>query len=161
MSDYPPPPQPEPQGAVPAAPTNPPGAYEPAVYQPGVSQPGGYQPPAYPTPQVFQQYPGAAPAYAPAPYGAYAAPRKTNVLSIIALIASIAGLFWLLPFVGSLAGAIMGHISLNQVKTSGEQGRGMALAAVIIGWVGVGIVALLAIFFVLLIGVGAESGSYT
>lgn len=154
MSDYPPPPQPQPNDALPAPtpPTIAPGA--------GAYQPPAYPPPAYPAPQLFQQHPGAAPTYGAAAYGGYAAPRKTNVLSIIALIASILGFIWMLPFIGSLAGAIMGHISMNQVKTSGEQGRGMALAAVIIGWVGVGIVALLAIFFFLLIGVGANSGSY-
>lgn len=53
----------------------------------------------------------------------------------------------MLPLIGSLAGAIMGHISLNQIKRSGEKGRGMAMAGVIVGWVGLGLVILGAIAF--------------
>ena len=33
-------------------------------------------------------------------------------------------------------------MALNQLKTSGEQGRGMALAGTIVGWVGLGLTIL-------------------
>ena len=60
----------------------------------------------------------------------YAAPppvgRPTNVLAIIALIAS---------FVVPLAGIIVGFIALNQIKRTGESGHGLALAGVILGFV--------------------------
>jgi len=49
-----------------------------------------------------------------------------NTLSIVAFIAS---------FFISLAGIIMGHIALGQVKKTGERGRGFALAGTIIGYV--------------------------
>ncbi|WP_298942751.1 DUF4190 domain-containing protein [uncultured Microbacterium sp.] len=155
MSD-PTPPQPPTDG--PALPPPPPYATAP-TYQPPAYP---VQPPAYPGPQPVQQYPGAAPTYPSAPYGygGYAPAPRTNVLSIVAMIASILGFIWVLPLVGSLAGAIMGHISLNQLKTSGEKGRGMALAGVIVGWIGFGIILLFGIFFFLLIGIGASSGSY-
>lgn len=32
--------------------------------------------------------------------------------------------------------AILGHVSLNQIKKTGERGRGLALAGVILGWLG-------------------------
>ncbi len=125
-----------------------------------------YQPPAYPVApptygqQPVQQYPGAAPSYAPYGYAAYPT-QKTNVLSVISMIASILGIVWILPFVGSLAGVIMGHISLSQLKTSGEKGRGMALAGVIVGWIGLGFAILLAIAFFGLFAYGASSsGTY-
>jgi hypothetical protein len=55
----------------------------------------------------------------------------------------------ILPLIGSIVGVITGHMSLHQLKTSGEQGRGMALAGTIVGWVGVGLGILGLIAFVL------------
>lgn len=55
------------------------------------------------------------------------AARSTNRLAPVALILAI-----LVP----IAGAILGHITLRQIAQTGEPGRGMALAATIIGWVG-------------------------
>ncbi len=64
------------------------------------------------------------------PYGApqyavgYAPP--TNTMAIIALIGA-----FLVPIVG----IICGRIALSQIKRTGETGRGLALAGVIIGYV--------------------------
>ena len=64
---------------------------------------------------------------APTPYTAPAAPAgKTNTLAIIALIGA---------FVVSPAGIICGHIALNQIKKTGEAGRGLALWGTILGYV--------------------------
>jgi hypothetical protein len=57
--------------------------------------------------------------------------KGTNVLAIVGLVLAI--------FV-PLVGAIVGHIALSQIKKTGEEGRGLALAAVIIGWVFTGLV---------------------
>ncbi|MDP9903264.1 DUF4190 domain-containing protein [Arthrobacter bambusae] len=88
-----------------------------------------------------------APAY-PAPYGAapgpthpYAAQPRTNVLAIISLISA---------FVFSAAAVVTGHIALSQIKRTGEAGRGMALAGLIIGYVGV---AFIIVFFIIYIAV--------
>lgn len=115
-----------------------------------------YQPPAYPPQQPTQHHPGAVPTFASAPYGhgTYVTTQKTNVLAIVSMIVSILGAIWVLPGIGSLAGAIMGHISLNQLKTSGEKGRGMALAGVIVGWIGLGIMALFLAFVLVVIFAG-------
>lgn len=71
--------------------------------------------------------------YAPAPVQA-----KTNTLAIVALIS---------VFFVNLLGIILGHIALNQIKTTGEGGRGLALAAVIIGYASVviGIIVLIVV----------------
>ncbi len=53
---------------------------------------------------------------------------KTNVLAIVSLVTSIIGL--------SIVGIITGHMSLSQIKTRGEAGHGLALAGLIIGYVG-------------------------
>ena len=63
--------------------------------------------------------PPAAPAYQPAPVG-----LKTNVLAIVALILGI-----VIP----IGGIICGPIALGQIKRTGEGGRGLAMAGLIIG----------------------------
>ncbi len=59
----------------------------------------------------------------------YAAqPPKTNGLAIAALVSS---------FFISLLGVILGHIALNQIKNTGEGGRGLAIAGLVIGYLGI------------------------
>ena len=113
----------------------PPGtAYQP----PEGTHPGGNVPPA----QQGQPYPGA---YPPPPeqapyygYGAYPGPMpaSTSPWAIASLILSIAS--WLvIPVVGAIAGVICGHIALNEINRSEGrvEGRGMAVAGLIIGYV--------------------------
>jgi peptidyl-prolyl cis-trans isomerase B (cyclophilin B) len=64
---------------------------------------------------------------------------QTNGLAIAALITS---------FFVSILGIILGFVALNQIKTSGEQGRGLALAGIIIGFVAIGITVLIIIISV-------------
>ncbi|WP_309712266.1 DUF4190 domain-containing protein [Pseudolysinimonas sp.] len=79
-------------------------------------------PPAQPTYPAYGQ---------PAAPGYYAPP--TNTLAIIALI---------LGFVVPLGGIICGHIALGQIKRTGEGGRGLALAGLILGYVFTAIIVL-------------------
>ncbi|MFK4837032.1 DUF4190 domain-containing protein, partial [Microbacterium sp. ZW T2_14] len=112
---------------------------------------GAYPPPPYGTAAPAAPSYGTAPAYGAAPGYGYGAQPKTNTLAIVSLIASIAS-FIIVPFVGSVVGVITGHMSLNQLKTSGEQGRGMALAGTIVGWVGLGLAILGIIAAILFFG---------
>ncbi|MCU1477941.1 MAG: hypothetical protein JWQ64_2634 [Subtercola sp.] len=121
----------------------PPAAYPPAQYTPAA--PAQYPPAQYPP----AQYPPAQ--YAPAPYPT--AP-PTNVLAIIALV---------LAFVFPIGGIVLGHIALSQIKRTGEQGHGLALAGTIIGYAFT-ILAILAviayvIFIIFIIGVSAYSNT--
>ena len=104
----------------------------------------------YPSaPPAPQSYPAAPPAggYPAAPgYGAYAPAAKTNPLAIVPPVSAIVG-FVIVPFIASIVAVITGHMSLKQLKTSGEQGRGLALAGTIIGWVGIGLSILSIIAF--------------
>lgn len=90
--------------------------------QPGQQQ-SGPQPwetgPGYPT----QGFPP--PGYPHQPYAYPPQVPGTNGMAIAALIVSLASC--------GPVGLILGILSLNQIKKSGEQGRGMALAGVIIG----------------------------
>ena len=84
-----------------------PGAYQEPAYGPG---PGGYPPPG--------GYPG--PGYPPPP----AQKPGTNGFAIASLIFGIIG--------GVLLGFIFGFIALSQTKRTGQNGRGLALAGVIL-----------------------------
>ena len=84
------------------------------------------QPAAQPAPAYGA--PGATPAY-DQPTGG-----KTNTLAIVSLVASLIGL---VSGIGFIVGIICGHISLSQIKKTGEQGRGLAIAGLIIGYVGI------------------------
>jgi len=108
---------------------------------------------------------GQAPQYAPpAPYGqqpmyGYGYPPpvpKSQTNAILALVLSLVG--FATCGVTSIVGIIFGHIALGKIKRGEEEGHGMALAGVIVGYVvTVGYVALLA-FYVLAIAVAVNSG---
>ena len=152
MSDSNDPNGPAPDGSGPASPAGPAAAPtgQPAAYPP----PAQGAPPAYGPPPT---YPAAPPAYNAAPpaygaasgapaYGAYQAPAKTNTLAIVSLISAIAG-FTFVPFIGSIVAVVTGHMSLSQIKRSGEGGHGLGLTGTILGWVGLAL-ALLGIIFI-------------
>lgn len=62
------------------------------------------------------------------PYAAAPA-QKTNVLAIVSLVLSI---LWI-----SIPGVVCGHIALNQIKKTGESGRGLAIAGLVVGYIGI------------------------
>ncbi len=132
-----------PDGATPVPPAQPATPPPPPAY--------GSTPPAYGSAPSYGEAPayGAAPSYGAAPYSGYG-PAKTNTLAIVSLISSIVGLF-LIPFIGSVAGVITGHMSLGQIKRTGEGGRGLALAGTIVGYVGLALAFLgILLFFAFL-----------
>lgn len=116
-------------------------------------QPNPYAAPAAPNPYA-QPTP-----YAGAPGYVYATGPRTNVLAIVSFVASLAAVFiW---FAGSLTAIITGHIALNQIKKTNEGGHGFALAGVIIGYVGLGLTALVVILYVIFFVVLVSSGIYS
>jgi len=122
--------------------------------QPGYGQPDpGYgQPnPGYAQPQpgytdYNQAYGYQQPGYAP-----YQAPG-TNGLAVTAMILGILG--FVTCGATSVLAVIFGHVALGQVKRTGEQGHGMALTGVILGWILTGLWLLYWIAF-LTLGWGA------
>lgn len=130
----------------------------------GQNPPPSYSPPParYGAPSAPSQYPGYAqpvqPAQTPAesqneiyygqgqqPYGAagsypnqqpYAYPTApvaapTNAMAVVSLVTAIFGLF---PIA-----VITGHIAINKIKYSGEQGRTLAIIGLIFGYIGVAV----------------------
>jgi hypothetical protein len=75
---------------------------------------------------------------------------KTNAVAMVAIV---------LVFFNPIAGLILAHIALIQIKRTGENGRSSALVAAVLGWIlsGVLIVVLLGTIVAgsLLAGIGA------
>lgn len=93
---------------------------------PGSTPNPGPATPNYVPPQTYQQ---------PQNYQrpqTYQRPQDDS-LAITALVLSIAGIF---TWITALVGAILGHVVLSNLDARSEnQGRSMALAAVIVGWI--------------------------
>jgi hypothetical protein len=78
------------------------------------------------------------------PYGRVG--RGTNSLAIAALCCGI-GQVIAGPFAG-IPAVILGFMSLGQIARSGEDGRGMAITGLVLGFVGLALTVLFIIFFV-------------
>lgn len=132
-------------------------------------------PPYQPAPPAYQSAPGYAPSPAgygqPAPgapqygapsYPAYAAygarPDPKNWMGIVALVGGILGLIFVVPFLGSLAGIIFGHLGLGAVKRGEANNRGLALAGTILGYVGMAIMVVVVIAYIALFAWAAQEG---
>ena len=87
--------------------------------------------------------PAPAPQPTPTPAPAPGATEKWNVLSIVAFVIVFFGF--------SLVSIILGFIGLSQVKKTGERGRGLALWAIVLGFVSIVIGIIFWIVFVAVI----------
>ncbi len=86
--------------------------------------------------------------------GGYPAQRSTNGLAIAAMILFILGVVSCCAF--GIAGAIMGHVAMGQVRERNEDGEGFAKAGIIIGWASVALwVVVLGIYLLFLGGLVA------
>jgi Domain of unknown function (DUF4190) len=79
-------------------------------------------------------------------------PTRVNGLAIAGMVLGIIWLYWL----GSILAVIFGHVSLNQMKKNPNQsGRGFAIAAVALGWTGIGTLCLFLVVMILSAAVGS------
>jgi uncharacterized protein DUF4190 len=103
-------------------------------YQPPVYQQQGYAEPGY------QQYPppvhGQQPPY-PYPYP-YPPARQTNGMAIASMVLGIVWVYW----IGSILALIFGYLALAEIRRSRQGGEGMAIAGIVLGWIGVGVLAI-------------------
>lgn len=88
----------------------------------------------------YGYYPASYPAHYPGAYPHDYKPRQTNGLALASIITSSTSLF-MCPPVG-LGGIIMGHMARRQMAKDGSEGAGMALAGIIVGWIGFGLTML-------------------
>ena len=88
----------------------------------------------------------------PAPVPSYdqpAAGAKTNVFAIVAIIT-----VWF----GAIFGLIYGYVALSQIKRTGEGGRGLALASVIIAWIAIDVGIIGSVIAFIVLGIAASNG---
>jgi hypothetical protein len=130
----------------------------PPPYQPPTQpiQPPAYQPPPppyqasspYQSPPGPYETPSASPYQPPPPYQhPYAnqywpvQPQNpgTNGLAIAALVLGIVWVYW----IGSILAVIFGHVALGQIKRTGQSGQGMAVAGLVLGYIGIAVFALM------------------
>lgn len=120
--------------------------------QPGDAGGLGYPPgEGYPPPASGYGY--------PPPYG-YRPPSGpgTNGMAVASLVLGAAGL--ILCGIPGILGVIFGHVALNQVQRTGEQGRGLALAGLIVSYAGIAIWILYAVGLGLLAALSAPNIGY-
>lgn len=108
--------------------------------------------PGYPQQDPGWQGGQAAPGWS----GGGSAPQQTNGLAIGALVSSILGFFCGIGFV---VGLILGYNARNQIRQSGgtQGGEGAATAAIVIGWIGIGLTILGTLAFILFFGAFATT----
>jgi hypothetical protein len=124
--------------------------YGPGYAQQGYAQPG-YGQPAYGYAAPGYAAPGyGAPGYGPPPGYAPQWPRPTNTMAILALV---------MAFVFAPAGFILGIVARRQIRQTGEQGEGLALAGIIIGGIFTALFVLMILFMVVAFA-GAASYTY-
>ncbi|KQO11354.1 hypothetical protein ASF06_01435 [Agreia sp. Leaf244] len=108
------------------------------------------------TPQTApgQTAPGQPATPAASPQYGYPPVRPTNVLGIITLVLGVLG-FAIVP-------VITGHIALAQIKRTGDDGRGITIAGLVLGYIGLAGYLLAALFFfgALFLGAVGAIGSY-
>ena len=109
---------------------------------------------AYSPPPGQPYYPPEGQPYPPyqGPYLQYPIARPTNGLAVAALVCGIAQFVVWVTFIPAI---ICGHLALRQIRRTGEQGRGLALAGLILGYVGG---ALLIGLVLALVAIAAKSG---
>ena len=76
------------------------------------------------------------------------APAKTNTMAILSIV---------FTFIFTPMGIIFGAIALNQIKKTGEEGKGLALAGLIIS----SVTTVLGLLFIVLMIIGAIASTST
>lgn len=87
-------------------------------------------------------------------YAGFSPVRPTNGLAIASLVLGIVWVYW----VGSILALIFGFIARKQIKEHHQSGDGMAIAGIVLGFVGI---ATLVVFLIVVVAIGhAASPSY-
>jgi hypothetical protein len=82
--------------------------------------------------------------------GGAGAVTTTNGLAVASMVLGILWIWW----IGSILAVIFGFVALNQIRNSdgSQTGRGMAIAGLVLGFIGVGTI----LFFVMVAAVGSS-----
>lgn len=108
--------------------------------------------------QVLSDLPGArATAVVPATVkGAVAPVAATNAMAIASLACGLSQ--FVFGPLGTIPAIVFGHIARGQIRRTGEQGAGLALAGLVLGWGAVILGVIIAVVFALVVAAGTRSG---
>jgi hypothetical protein len=83
---------------------------------------------------------------------------RTNGFAIASLVLGLIWIYW----VGSILAIVFGHVAIRQIARSGDQesGRGMAIAGLILGYLGLAFGALMVVFVMAIASLGTTSESF-
>ena len=112
----------------------------------------GNQPPEFPGPSAPPPPPEPAQwPQGPTPQHGYPMRPPTNGMAVASMVLGIVWVYW----IGSILALIFGYIAKGQINQSGgrQTGKGMAIAGIVLGWVGIGFLCLA------IIGVLVSAGS--
>jgi hypothetical protein len=139
------------RGDPPPAPPPPPGSAAGGHATPGYPPPGyaapihpgpGYADPGYGQPYGPPGYPP--PGYGASGYGMTGYPavhvRPTNTMAILALV---------MAFVFAPAGLVLGIVARRQIRQTGEDGDGLALAGIIVSAIATALFVLVVVFWII------------
>jgi hypothetical protein len=115
---------------------------------------------AYSPPPGQPYYPPQGQPYPPyqGPYQPYPVARPTNGLAIAALVCGAAQFVVWITFIPAI---ICGHLARRQIRRTGEQGGGLALAGLILGYVGGVLLIGLVLALVVIAAKSGHTGSAT
>ncbi len=90
----------------------------------------------------------------------YLPAQKDSTLAILSLVFGVAS-YLVVPFIGSLAAIILGHIAKSEIKKSNGTltGNGLATAGLVLGYVQWGLTIIGIAIAVLIFGYAASNGT--
>ena len=94
----------------------------------------------------------------------YAPPRQsTNGLAIASLVLGIVGFFVYFGFgVTAILALVFGYVSRKQIRQRGQNGSGLAVAGIVLGWIGLTLLVIaILVFVVASSGCGGSVDSFT
>ncbi len=118
-----------------------PPAYTPPQSAPGPDSGWSYPEPPPPAPPPPPVMPYAVPV-AVAPYGYYQPAPSTNGMAVASLVTSLT-LPFMVPVLGSIIAVVFGHVGLSQIQKTGAGGKGMAIAGLVLGYLGLAVAVVL------------------
>jgi Domain of unknown function (DUF4190) len=107
-------------------------------------------PPSYgqPPPPSYGQPPP--PSYGQQDYG----PQPSRATNGMAIASMVLGLVWLCGL-GSVLALVFGYMARSQISQRNESGSGFAIAGIVLGWVGVGLL----VVYLVLLAIGVVNSS--
>lgn len=87
--------------------------------------------------------------YRPAPAPA---DRAVDGFAVASLVLGILWVYW----IGSILAVIFGHLALREIRRSGRPGHGLAIAGLVLGYIGIGVLAIVLVVVAIALGRGGS-----